>query len=209
MSITLAIIIITILLSLYAWNNSKIYYLFLFIPHKVYHQKEYWRFVTSGFIHADGQHLIFNMISLYFFGSSVESAFNFIFEDQLVAQFLYISLYVLGLIFSDIITFIKQRENIRYSSLGASGAISSVIYSSILFFPLEKIYFFIIPIGIPGFIYGVLYLIYCHYQAKMSKDHIDHYAHYYGALFGVIFTTAISPSTIFIFFEQIMTWTIF
>ncbi len=211
MSITLIIILITVVLSIYAWNSPLVFDKWLFNSYQIFHKKEYWRIVTSGFIHSDWQHLLFNMFSLFFFGRNVEAYYRYIFEDmaQGFHALVYIGLYLTGIILSDIYSLVKYKDYKHYNSLGASGAVSAVVYASILLSPLDKIYVFFIPMGIPGFIYGVLYLIYCTYQSKLNRDNINHNAHFYGALVGVVFTIGVFPASISLFIEQISQWRIF
>jgi membrane associated rhomboid family serine protease len=97
----------------------------------------------------------------------------------------------------------KNKENIHYNAVGASGAVSAIVFTSILFQPLSKIYFFFIPIGIPAIIFGILYLWYSWYMSKKNIDNIGHDAHFWGAIFGIVFTIAIKPSIILYFFNQI------
>jgi membrane associated rhomboid family serine protease len=195
MSITFLIIILTVAASFFAWSRPDIYEKWMMIPYKVKSQDEYYRFLTSGFIHTGYVHLGFNMISFYFFAGYVEKSIG-------TAPF--ILLYILGMIISDIPTFLKEKENPSYSSLGASGAVSAVVFSSILLNPLNTIIIYFIEM--PGFIFGALYLIYSYYQSKNSEDNIGHEAHFYGALFGIIFTIILFPQILEIFFEKISFW---
>lgn len=154
-------------------------------PYWVERKNEYYRFITSGFIHKDYQHLIFNMISLYFFGYIVEAW---------LGTGLYIALYILAIIVSDIPTYLKQKNNSGYASLGASGGVSAVIFASILLHPINLILIYFIPM--PAIVFGVLYLAYSYYMDKQSRDNVNHSAHLYGALFGLAFIGILYPSTI-------------
>jgi membrane associated rhomboid family serine protease len=200
LSLTVIIIIITVLASLYAWNNQTVMSNWMMNPYRTDQRKEYWRFITSGLIHNDYMHLFFNMFTLYFFGK--------ILEWQLGAT-LFIILYVVGIIVSDVPTFFKHKKNPYYNSLGASGGVSAIVFASILLRPLSPLYLFFIPVPIPGFIFGAIYMFYSYYQAERGGDNINHDAHLYGALFGILFTIVAIPSALPNFFEQVSSWNLF
>ena len=185
MSITLIIIIINVLVSLAAMNNERLMDQLIFYPPAVTHDKQYYRFFTSGFIHADFGHLIFNMISLYAFGRMVEGGFTQIFGEN--GRLLYLLMYMLALPVSLMPTFAKNRSNSYYRSLGASGAVSAVIFAGLLMSPQAGVGMFFIPVYIPGFIFGPLYLIIYAYLDRKGGSNINHSAHIWGALFGVAF----------------------
>ena len=185
MSITVIIIIITVLVSLSAFRNEKIMSDLIFYPPAVSKNNQYYRFITCGFIHADWGHLLFNMISFYFFGQFVENAFEYIFGTG--GKLLYLLMYVLALIVSLLPTYFKNMDNHYYRSLGASGAVSAVIFAGILLDPANKIYLMFIPVGIPGFVFGPVYLLISAWLDKKGSDNINHSAHIWGALFGVAF----------------------
>lgn len=169
-------------------------------PYSTDQRREYWRFITSGFIHNDYMHLFFNMFTLYFFGGIVESTLGGV---------LFIILYLVGIIISDVPTFLKNRKNPYYNSLGASGGVSAVVFASILFYPMNPLYLMFIPIGIPGFIFGAIYMLYSYYQAERGGDNINHDAHLYGALFGILFAIIAVPGSLVHFFEQVSQWRLF
>lgn len=206
LSVTIVIIIITTGISLYAMRQSSIQYSFTMNPYMITKRGQYYRLITSGFIHSDHMHLIFNMFSFYFFGSQLEYIFQYIFGGMGIIYF--IVMYVLGIIVSDIPTLFKHRNNHAYNSLGASGAVSAVIFGCILFQPLQDICFYGV-LCFPGFILGTIYLIYSYYSSKRSKDHINHDAHLYGALFGLVFCIILYPDSIRIFIEQMKEWSLF
>ena len=185
MSITVIIIIITVLVSLSAFRNEKIMNDLIFYPPAVSKNNQYYRFITCGFIHADYGHLLFNMISFYFFGQFVENAFEYIFGTG--GKLLYLLMYVLALIVSLLPTYFKNMDNHYYRSLGASGAVSAVIFAGILLDPANKIYLMFIPVGIPGFVFGPVYLLISAWLDRKGSDNINHSAHIWGALFGVAF----------------------
>lgn len=185
LSITIVIIIITVLVSLGGFRNQKVINDLIFYPPAVSGQKEWYRFFTCGLIHADAGHLIFNMISFYFFGEMVEDGFTEFFPDG--GKWLYLFMYVSALLVSLLPTYLKHRNNYSYRSLGASGAVSAVLFAGLVLQPTAKIYMFFIPIGIPGFIFGPLYLLLTAYLDKRGGDNINHSAHLWGALYGVLF----------------------
>jgi membrane associated rhomboid family serine protease len=194
------ILIITIATSFYAWNRQDIYQKWIMNPYQVKHHKQYWRFITSGFVHINYTHLFFNMFALFFFGQHVAYYFGIMGNQILVI------LYLLGIVISDIPTYIKYKDVPNYNSLGASGGVAAVLFSSIMFEPLNPIRIMFIPIDIPGFVLGTLYLIYSFYQGKRMSDNINHDAHLYGAIFGLVFTVLLRPGVIVSFVQQIKDW---
>lgn len=203
---TFIIIIITVAVSFWAFNNAQVFQKTLMNPFMVVNKHEYWRMITSGFIHGSYVHLGFNMFTFYFFGRLVERVFFEMMGES--GTVVFVAFYLSALVISDLPTLFKQKNNIGYNSLGASGAVSAMVFTSILYFPLNKIYLFGI-IGIPGFILGVLYIFYSYYQGKNMSDNINHEAHLYGALYGLIFGVVIYPSSFLNFFQEISTFRIF
>lgn len=183
MATYIIIIVITCIVSISAFMNHQQIDQLLMWPAVVKQRNQYYRFITSGLIHGDWMHLGFNMLTLYFFGGFVEDAYN-----QLFGKGIFLAFYLLALIVSDLPTYFKYQNNYSYRSLGASGAISAVIFASILLSPGSKISLFILPIGIPAYIFGPLYLLYCVYMSRRGMDGINHSAHFWGALFGIVFT---------------------
>ncbi len=177
-------------------------------PYSVQRKGEYYRFISSGFVHNGYVHLLFNMMTLYFFAPMLEIKY-FLSEFGLLQGFLYFFLlYVGGIVVSDIPTFRQHKNTVHYQSLGASGGVAAIIFSMILYEPLIKIYlYFAIPI--PGFILGVVYVIYSYYYSKGSDDNINHSAHLYGALYGLVFSAVIRPTAVVEFFQQLATWNLF
>lgn len=199
--ITYIIIAVTVLISVLTFSNGDIFYRFRFNPFSAFHSKQYYRFLTYGFLHADWVHLLINMFVLYSFGQLVEEYYKYIFEIK--GSFYYILLYVGAIAISVLPSFGKHKDDPGYNAVGASGAVSAVVFASILFEPLAKIYMFFIPIGIPAAIFGILYLIYSAYMGKRGKDNIGHDAHFWGAIFGIAFTIALKPKIVLYFIQQI------
>jgi membrane associated rhomboid family serine protease len=206
MNITYIIIGVTVAVSFYAFNKPEITRGLIMNPYLVNFRGQYYRFITSGFIHKDHMHLLFNMIALYFFGPIVEQVFQVVFGPM--GALYYILLYVLALVVSDIPSFFKHRINPGYNSLGASGAVSAVVFAFILFLPLEKICLYFV-LCVNGFILGIIYLIYSYYQGRKGGGLVNHDAHLYGSLFGLIFCIVLYPQSLVLFIEQIKNFRIF
>jgi len=181
------IFVFTIITSLYGFYDNSLYGKFMLHPYSVSKGKNVYTLITSGLIHADWMHLAFNMFTFYAFAFTLES---------MMGSWRFGLLYFVCLILSDIPTVFKYKDSFNYNSLGASGAISGVLFSYILFNPMAKLYIMFIPIGIPAVVFGFLYLIYCAYASKNSRDGINHDAHFYGALTGLIFTIIFVPGII-------------
>jgi membrane associated rhomboid family serine protease len=195
---------LTVLISVYAWSNPKLMDDWILDPYRMNGRPSQWyRFLTSGFLHADWGHLIFNMITFYSFGGLALSAFvNELGTTTGIVAFLV--LYLGGIILSDLPTYFRHRHDPGYRSLGASGGVSSVLFAGILFQPIGKVYMMFIPFGIPGFIWGVLYLVYTYYMGRQRRDNINHDAHLYGALYGIVVTLALIPGVAGTFLNQIL-----
>lgn len=201
MQITYLLIAVIVITSFYAWNKPDVFQKWLMNPYLINKQREYHRFLTSGLIHSNYGHLFLNMLALFFFGRNVEMVFGYILGPS--GKIILIIFFLLGIVVSDIPTYLKYKHLPHYNSLGASGGVSALVFSSIMFFPLQKIYIMFIPFGIPGFIIGILYLAYSYYQSKKMSDGINHDAHFYGAVFGVVFTIIISPGSLANFINEI------
>lgn len=204
-SISLIIMAVTILVSLAAWQKPDWMDLMTMNPYLIDRRKQYWRFVSSGFIHADFTHLFFNLFSFYFFGTQLDHVFSVIFPGFGTEMF--VIFYLLGILVADLPTYFKQKNNANFNSLGASGAVSAVIFAGIMFFPTEKIYLFGL-LGIPGIIYAGLFTWYSIEMDRRGKDYINHSAHLFGGLFGILFVSLTYPKVWITFIEQIkaMIW---
>lgn len=185
LSITVIIVIITALVSIGGFSNPKIIDDLIFYPPAVTRQNQWYRFVTCGLIHADVAHLAFNMLSLYLFGRFVEDAFGDLFG--VYGKWVYLLMYVTALFVSLIPTFSKNKDNYQYRSLGASGAVSAVIFAGLMLTPTLGIYIFFIPIPIPGFIFAPLYLIISALLDRKGGGNINHSAHIWGSIYGLAF----------------------
>ena len=201
--ITAGLIAVNLILSFMAFNSQEVLSKTIMWPYGVKRYNQYYRFITSGFIHADFMHLFFNMFTLFFFGQNVEIIFT---KAGLGGAIAYLVLYFLGLIVSDIPTYLKQKDNYHYHCLGASGAVSAVVFAAIIFNPWGKIYLYG-AIGISAFIYAVLYIVYCVTMSRRGGDNINHDAHLWGSLFGLVFTiiliAALQPGLFDYILEQL------
>lgn len=195
-SLTITIIILTGIISLTAFGNPKVINDLIFWPPKISKNKQYYRFITSGFIHADIAHLAFNMITLYFFGRVMET-----FYVERIGKGGYLLFYVLGIICSEIPSYLKNRNNYSYRSLGASGAVTAILFSFILLSPWSTLLVFFFPM--PAVLFAVLYIVYTSYMAKKGGDHINHSAHLWGAIYGMVTSIIIEPEIISHFIKEI------
>jgi membrane associated rhomboid family serine protease len=201
--ITYILIGITVAISFIAWERRTLMSMFMMNPYRIHRSHEYHRFITSGFIHKDHMHLLFNMFSFYFFGLAIENVFGQIFGDK--GGIYFIVMYILAIIVSDLPSYFKHKDNPRYNSLGASGGVSAIIFAFIIFEPLADICIYI-AFCMPGFILGTLYIGFSYYQGKKSNDNINHDAHLYGALFGFVFCAVLYPQSLPYFIDQIKHW---
>lgn len=193
---TVTIILITVVISLIAFSNQKVMNRLLFWPPAL-SRGEYDRFISHGFIHADGAHLLFNMITLFFFGSVIESFYRQYFFDMGFVLF-----YLGGLIAAIIPSYLKHKHDTHWASLGASGAVSAVLFAYILFEPWKLIFVFFIPV--PAIIFAVLYVAYSIWSGKRGNSNINHSAHLWGAAYGVIMTIILEPKLIPHFLSQLL-----
>lgn len=192
------IFLITIGVSLYAlFVNQRLYENWIMAPWRVFNENRWHTLITSGFLHADLAHLAFNMMTFYFFAFQLE---------QTIGTSDFITVYFGSMILADISCLIKNKENPHYRTLGASGAIAGVLFSFILFYPTSKIMMFFIPIGIPAPIFAVLYLVYCYFAAKQSRDFINHDAHFWGAASGFILTVILQPESLEYFISEVLSF---
>jgi membrane associated rhomboid family serine protease len=197
MPFTLLIILaVTCIVSVMAFSNRSLVDDLILWPPAIERKKQYWRLATYGLIHADGSHLFFNMLTLYFFGRIMEPVLN-----ESIGAYGFGLFYVGGLIVSILPTYLKNRHNSNYRSLGASGAVSAVLFAFILYAPWTKILVFFLPV--PAIIYAVLYVVYSVYMDQRGQGNINHSAHLWGAAYGVIFAVVVNPGVLPSFLEQL------
>ncbi len=198
MTYTNIIIAVTVLISLGAFSNRDINNKLILFPFGMDNPSEYYRLLSSGFIHGDYGHLFFNMYALYAFGNYMESIFS-----ELTFQWVYVLLYLTAIIVASLPAFFKHRLHSYYSALGASGGVSAIIFAFIYFHPWSKIGFIFIPVGIPAVLFGVLYLIYSAYSARKGNDNIGHDAHFWGAVYGFVFAFFNDPTHGRLFLDEL------
>jgi len=201
MTIIIIIIAATVLVSVLAFSNRLLFDQLRFSPYAIKHNNEGWRFGSYALVHANWAHLGINMFVFYSFGRTVLFTFSDLFGIKGIIYFLL--LYIGGVVFSVLVDFGRNKDNPNYSAVGASGAVSAIVFSSILIYPVGSIYLFPIPFPIPSAIFGVLYLIYSAYMARRGHDNIGHSAHFWGAIFGLALTAALKPALVMLFVEQI------
>ncbi len=190
--ITLVLIAVTCLVSILCFTGTLDTNKLVFNAYSVWHRKEWHRMLTHGLVHGGWGHLFFNMLTLYFFGKVVEQYFALTFGGTLGCV-LYIVLYVSAIAVSSVWDLVKFRNDWNYNAVGASGAVSAILFASILFEPKMGIYIYLIPIPVPGYIFAPLYLLYCWYMAKRNMDNIGHTAHFWGAVYGLVFPLICRP----------------
>lgn len=204
---TIVIIAITAVVSFLALGNRAIMDKLLLSPYNTIHRKQWYRVVSHALVHADFFHLLVNMIVLLSFGLAVESIFGQLKTQNVIGNptFHFLTLYLGGTVISCLSTLRKHKDNYYYQGVGASGAVSAVVFTSIFFRPLDKLYIMgILPL--PAIVFGVAYLIYSHYMSRKSTDNINHDAHFVGAVFGFIYPILIDPSLIKVFLSELGLW---
>ncbi|MGC9352801.1 MAG: rhomboid family intramembrane serine protease [Mariniphaga sp.] len=196
--ITYLIIGITAVVSFLAFQNVSLMEKLQFNAAQVVHRKQYFRLISHAFVHVSWTHLIVNMLVLYFFGRSVENYFGYFFGNR--AEFYFIILYLGGILVSNVWSLIKHQNDYYYNAVGASGAVSAVLFTFIFLDPWEMLYLFAI-IPIPGIVFGVGYLIYSYQMGKRKSDNVAHDAHFLGAVFGFVFPIILKPELFSRFIE--------
>ena len=192
-------------ISVAAWSNQDLMKRFVFNAYLVKQRKEYYRFLSSGFLHSNWIHLGFNLFVLYQFSNGLR--YRLFDLGWYTSDWEIVILFLLGVILSEVPSYFRHQENPHYNSLGASGGVSSVVFTSIMLNPVKmKLGLIFIPVYLPAFLFGILYLIYSHFQSKQNGDNINHDAHLYGALFGVVFAVVYYPETFGMFLTEIASW---
>ena len=197
MPITLIILAVTCIVSFIALGNRKVMDDLILWPPAIARSKEYHRLVTYGLVHADFGHLLFNMITLFFFGRVMER-----FYASQLGTFGFALFYIGGLVVSILPTYLKNRGNPSYRSLGASGAVSAVLFGYILLAPWSRIIVFVVPM--PAIVYAVLYTGYSIYMDRRGQDNVNHSAHLWGAAYGVAFTLLVYPPVLSHFLGELL-----
>ncbi len=193
--VTFGIIIITVITSLAAFGKPEVFGKLCFYPYAMHrNRKEWFRFISVGFVHADLMHLAFNMLTLYFFGS--------VLEGNIFSEAEYLIFYLSALVLSGVNDYAKRKDMINYTACGASGAVSAVMFSLVLFNPWGVVYLkFIVPIYF--ILFAVGYVAYSWYMEKRGGDNIGHGTHLWGALYGIAYTLILKPEALRIFLNQL------
>jgi membrane associated rhomboid family serine protease len=188
----LVIFVLTIVISAIGFRSPSLVDRMLFRPYYLVRKGEWDRLITSGFVHADLTHLLFNMLSYFFFAFMLERA---------IGTIRFLALYMISLALSELGTWLKHRNNPQYASLGASGAVLAVMFAYIVYFPTAKLGLLFIPIPVPAPLFALLYLAYSWWQSRQNGGRVNHDAHFGGAIFGVLFVLVTDPDAFGHFFE--------
>ncbi len=204
MSISILILLITCAVSLVAFGNQMLLLKLRFNAYEIHKHKQVYRFLTYSLVHADTLHLFVNMYVLYSFGPWVEFFYKQFFLEK--GNLFFVLLY-LGAVFTSVIpAYEKHKNQIYYNAVGASGAISAIVFASILFDPLAPMGLLFLPFHFPAVVFGLAYLVYSYYMAKKGNDNIGHDAHFFGALFGIMFTILLNKNIALNFYYQLLAW---
>jgi len=197
---TIALVLITVLISLPALSDDRLTNKLIFWPWKMKTPNEYYRILTSGFIHNDLGHLFFNMFALFSFGSFVEKVFN-----SFTTPWLYVFMYLSGIVMASLPSYFKHRNDPYYRALGASGGVAAILFSSVYFGPWDmSVRMYFIPISIPSIVFAVAYLAYSAWASRKGHDNVGHDAHFWGSVYGFVFTLICEPSHGLSFFQQLI-----
>jgi membrane associated rhomboid family serine protease len=201
LSVTNFLMVLTIACSVYAISNRHFFYKARFLPLVMDKSSQWYRFISYALIHADYLHLAVNMFVLYSFGNFTEDVFGLAFEQK--GKIYFFLMYALAAVTSVIPAYERHKRNAGYSAVGASGAVSAVVFSSILFNPNSGMGILFLPFFLPAWLFGLIYLIYSWYMAQKGDSLIGHDAHFFGALFGIGFTLLLRPELAFTFLQRI------
>lgn len=192
-----AIIAVTVAVSFVCFGNAALFDKLSLKPYRVVRAGEWYRVITHGFVHADWMHLFVNMFTFWSFGQYIEQAFRY----MGFGPWAFIVLYMGGMVIASAGDVVRYRNAPWYTSIGASGAVSAVLFSAIFLNPWDKILLFA-AIPVPGILFGVLYLAYCQYMARRGGDNINHNAHFYGAVYGFVFPVFLEPHLFRVFLSH-------
>ena len=194
--VTFALIALTVLVSWQAFERPRLLDRLILWPPAIDRQRQYDRLVTHGFVHADWQHLLFNMITLYFFGRHVERMF-----EPYIGPLGFVLFYLSAILVAILPTYLRHRHDARYRSLGASGAVSAVLFAFILADPWSLIFVFFVPL--PAIVYAALYVGYSIWMDRQGGDNVNHSAHLWGAGYGLLFTVTMEPRIVGLFLQRL------
>lgn len=202
---TYVLIAITSIVSILAFNNRELFLRLQFNAYQVYHRKEFYRLISHGFIHANWWHLGVNMLVLYFFGTTAEHILRELASQDFLKYpiLVYLILYLSAIVFASTISLIRYKDDHWYNSVGASGAVSAIIFFFIFFEPWQTLRLYM-AIPIPAIIFALLYLVYSQFMSRRGGDNINHDAHFLGAVFGFIFPLFIDLGLFRYFISQLL-----
>ena len=201
MEVTYGLMILIGLVTYIAWQRPALHARLMLNPYTVFHQKQYYRLLTSGFVHNNSMHLFLNLLTLYFFGLAIEQIFGVAFSG--VGVLLYIVFFITAIVVANVPTMLKYKNQPYYNSLGASGGVSALVLAFVLFDPLRDLCLYGL-LCLPGYILGALFITYSVIMSKRNVDNINHDAHLFGALYGVIFTLLLRPQTLRTFIDALL-----
>jgi membrane associated rhomboid family serine protease len=200
--IIILLIIPIIITSLKALKDQSIFNKLLFNAYRIKHFKEWYRFFSHGLVHADYMHLGFNMYVLWIFGDIVMTFFSIYFGA--LANLAFLGLFIPALIISSMGSYFKHKDNPHYNAVGASGAVSAIVFASIILYPEGRMGLLFIPVMIPSWLFGLLYLGFTAYMDKKQMDNIGHNAHFWGSIYGIVYILILKPETFIHFFRVII-----
>lgn len=204
MTVTLLIIIVTSIISYLALQNPEMLQKLKHFPYQEKRAREYYRMLSGGFVHGSLLHLIINMYILFMFGEQIEHYFDTLYGEN-IGRIVFVVMYLLNIIAASIPTYFKNRDNMQFASVGASGAVSGLLFIFIAIRPWYPLQFIFLPfIDIPAIVIGIGYLIYSSYASRQNRGRIDHMAHFYGAIFGVAFLWLTKPSMFSLFLDRLV-----
>jgi len=201
---TIIIILVTVAISLLAFSNESIMKKYQLNPYRTYQNNQWYRLITHGFLHGDWIHLLVNMLVFFSFGTAIENQFEILAHKGIISNNIlhFFILYFGGMVIATLSTVLKYKDNPDYNAIGASGAVSAVVFTYIFFSPTNSLLLMgIIPI--PAILFGVLYLIYSQYMSRKSRGNVNHDAHFYGAVFGFVYPILLKPNLINSFINQL------
>lgn len=194
LSLTILLIVVIALVSVVAFSDQRLFTALLFEPYTMRVRGEWYRVVSHAFIHAHWPHLIVNMFVLYMFGRNVELLYAMVSDRPVWST--YLLLFLGGVVIASLPGFRRHVHDPSYRAVGASGGVSAVLFAQILLLPTKSIPIPFFSISLPAWLFGVLYLVYSWQMDRRSNDNVAHDAHFYGAVFGVVFTALLDPRLI-------------